>query len=90
MLRLVHTNVCMPLNVQARGGFKYFITFTNNHFRYGYICLTHHKAEAFEKFRQFKFETEKQLGKSIKSLRSYRGGEYFLGEFLDFLIDNRI
>ena len=50
----------------------------------------HHKSEAFEKFRQFKSETEKQLGKNIKSLRSDRGGEYLLGEFLDFLIDNGI
>ena len=53
-LELVHTDVCWPLNVQARGGFEYFITFTDDHSRYGYIYLMHHKCETFEKFRQFK------------------------------------
>ena len=50
-LELVHTDVCEPLNVQALGGFEYFITFTDDHSRYGFIYLMHHKSEAFEKFR---------------------------------------
>ena len=36
-LELVHTDVCRTLNVQARGGFEYFITFTDDHSRYSYI-----------------------------------------------------
>ena len=44
----------------------------------------HHKSEAFEKFRQFKSETEKQLGKTIKAFQSDWGGEYLSREFLDF------
>ena len=35
-----------------------------------------YKSETFEKFKEFKAEVEKQLGKSIKTLRSDRGGEY--------------
>ena len=73
-----------------RGGFEYFTLFTDDHFRYGYIYLMHHKFKAFEKFRQFKYETKKQLGKTIKALRLDRGGKYLLGEFLDFLKDNGI
>ena len=46
----------------------------------------HHKSDAFEKFRQFKSETKKQLGKTIKAL----GSKYLLGEFLDFLTNNGI
>ena len=34
-LELVHTDVCEPLNIQARGGFEYFITFIDEHSRYG-------------------------------------------------------
>ena len=67
-LELVYTNIYGPLKIQAQGGFEYFTTFTDDHSRYGYIYLMHHKSEAFEKFRQFKFETEKQLGKTIKAL----------------------
>ncbi|CAL9776570.1 unnamed protein product [Musa acuminata subsp. burmannicoides] len=33
-------------------------------------------SEAFEKFREYKNEVENQTGKSIKTLRSDRGGEY--------------
>ena len=33
---------------------------------------------------------EKQLGKSIKTLRSNRGGEYLSQEFLDYLLDHGI
>ncbi|KAK4384625.1 hypothetical protein Sango_3042100 [Sesamum angolense] len=33
LLDLIHSNVCGPLNTQARGGFSYFITFINDHSR---------------------------------------------------------
>ena len=49
-----------------------------------------YKSETFEKFREFKNEVEKQSGKSIKTLRSDRGGEYVSIEFTQFLMDNGI
>ena len=58
--------------------------------RYGYVFLMKHKSEAFEKFKKFRHEVEKQTGKSIKVLRSDRGGEYLSWEFLDYLKDNGI
>jgi hypothetical protein len=30
LLGLVHTNVCGPMSSVARGGFQYFITFTDD------------------------------------------------------------
>jgi hypothetical protein len=39
LVELVHTNVCGPMSVPARGGYEYFITFTNDYSRYGYIYL---------------------------------------------------
>jgi hypothetical protein len=50
LLRLVHTDVCGPMSSVARGSFQYFITFTNDFSRYGYIYLMRHKSESFEKF----------------------------------------
>ena len=47
------------MNVQVKGGYEYFIIFTNDYSRYGYIYLMHHMSEAFEKFREFKAEVEK-------------------------------
>ena len=58
--------------------------------RYGYLYLTRYKSKAFEKFKEFRNEVEKQLGRSIKSLRSDRGGEYLSQAFLDYLRDNGI
>jgi hypothetical protein len=37
LLELVHTDVCGPMSTTARGGFQYFITFTDDFSRYG--CL---------------------------------------------------
>ncbi|KAL0445797.1 UNVERIFIED_CONTAM: hypothetical protein Slati_1707600 [Sesamum latifolium] len=47
LLDLVHTDVCGPLSIPARGGFSYFITFTDDHLRYGYVYLMRYKSEAF-------------------------------------------
>ena len=46
-----------------------------------------HKAESFEKFKTFKNEVQNKLGKSIKALRTDRGGEYLSQEFDDYLKD---
>ncbi|CAA0830105.1 cysteine-rich RLK (RECEPTOR-like protein kinase) 8, partial [Striga hermonthica] len=47
-------------------------------------------SECFEKFLEYKAVVETQLGKSIKSLRSDRGGEYLSNEFRSYLTDNGI
>ncbi|GJU91702.1 retrotransposon protein, putative, ty1-copia subclass [Tanacetum coccineum] len=53
-------------------------------------CMSGHKHEVFETFKVFQKEVENQLGKTIKSLRSDRGGEYMSQEFLDHLKDHGI
>ncbi|KAL0451725.1 UNVERIFIED_CONTAM: Copia protein [Sesamum latifolium] len=90
LLDLVHTNVCGPLNTPARGGFSYFITFIDDHSRYGYIYLMRYKSETFGRFKEYRLEVENQTGHKIKALRSDRGGEYLSGEFIDYLKENGI
>ncbi|KAK8652409.1 hypothetical protein V6N13_061427 [Hibiscus sabdariffa] len=85
LLGLIHSDVCGPMNTQARGGFHYFITFTDDFSRYGYIYLMSHKSEALENFKEFRNEVQNQHGKSIKALRSDRGGEYLRHEFDELL-----
>ena len=85
LLELIHSDLRGPMNIQARGGFEYFITFIDDYSRYGYIYLMRRKSECFEKFKVFKAEIEKYHGKCIKTLRSDRGSEYLLGEFLNYL-----
>jgi transposase InsO family protein len=81
LLEIIHTDVCGPMSVSARGGYRYFITFTDDLSRYGYIYLIKHKSETFEKFKEFQSEVENHRNKKIKFLRSDRGGEYLSYEF---------
>jgi hypothetical protein len=85
LLGLIHTDVCGPMNSTTRGGFQYFITFTDDMSRYGYIYLMRNKVESFEKFKEFQNEVQNNTGKTIKFLRSDRGGEYLSHEFSDHL-----
>jgi hypothetical protein len=68
LLELVHTDVCGPMSTTARGGFQYFITFTDDFSRYDYVYLMKHKSETSEKFKEFHNEVENQRGKKIKAL----------------------
>ena len=78
------------MTIRARRGFEYFVTFIDDYLRYGYIYLMRHKSECFEKFKEYRTETEKRLGKCIKTLRSDFGSEYLLGVFKDYLTEVRI
>ena len=56
-LELVHTDVCGPMSVQAKGGYEYFVTFTDDYLRYVYVYLMRQKSETFDKFREYKDKT---------------------------------
>jgi len=62
------------MTIRVRGGFEYFITFVDDYSRYENIYLMHCKFKCFEKFKEYRTETKKRLGKYIKTLRSDRGG----------------
>ncbi|GJT38811.1 retrotransposon protein, putative, ty1-copia subclass [Tanacetum coccineum] len=85
LLGIIHTNVCGTLIHVSIKGASYFITFTDDYSRYGYVYLLKHKHEVFETFKVLKNEVENQLGKTIKALRSDRGGEYISQKFKDYL-----
>ena len=90
VLEIIHSDVCGPFKEMARGGFYYFITFIDDLSRYGHLFLMKNKSESFEKFKEFKAKVENQTGKSIKTLRSDRGGEYLSTEFIEFLKEHGI
>nr|GEY88208.1 retrotransposon protein, putative, Ty1-copia subclass [Tanacetum cinerariifolium] len=90
LLGLIHTKVCGLFKIMSRQGASYFVTFTDNFSRYGYVYLLKHKHEVFETFKVFQKEIENQLSKTIKLLCSDHGGEYMSQEFLDHLKDHVI
>jgi transposase InsO family protein len=90
LLDIIHTDVCGPFRSATKNDYRYYVTFTDDFSRYGYVYLIRHKSDTFEKFKEFKHEVENQLGKSIKVLRSDRGGEYLSIEFIDYLKEHGI
>lgn len=85
LLGLIHIDVCGLMNSVARVGFQYFITFTDDLSRYGYIYLMRNKAQSFERFKEFQNEVQNHTGKTINFLRSDQGGEYLSHEYSDHL-----
>src|SRR3954469_24750196 len=85
LLEIIHTDVCRPMSVSTRGGYRYFLTFTDDLSRYGYIYLMKHKSKTFEKFKEFQNEVENHRNRKIKFLRSDRGGEYLSYDFITHL-----
>ncbi|KAI3821721.1 hypothetical protein L1987_09293 [Smallanthus sonchifolius] len=90
LLGLIHTDVCGPFRTMSRNHERYFVSFIDDYSRYAYVYLMKHKHETFQKFKEFQNEVEKQLDKSIKTLRSDRGDEYLRLEFLNHLKEHGI
>ena len=59
LLELVHTDVYGPINIRAHSRYVYFITFTDDHSRYGYVYQMHRKSDSFENFKEYRTEVEK-------------------------------
>jgi transposase InsO family protein len=85
LLEIIHTDVCGPMSISTRGGYRYFLTFLDDLSRYGYVYLMKHKSETFEKFKKIQNEVENHRNRKIKFLRSHRGGEYLSYDFLTHL-----
>ena len=69
-LQLVHSDVCGPMNVRAKHGASYFITFIDDFTRFGYIYLISHKSKALGCFRNFLNLVKNQKDVRLKALRT--------------------
>ena len=76
LLEIVHIDISGPYSTTICGS-RYFLTFIDDFSLYGYLYLIQEKSDALDKFKVFKLEVEKQLGKVIKIVISDRGGEYY-------------
>ncbi|GJZ33744.1 retrotransposon protein, putative, ty1-copia subclass [Tanacetum coccineum] len=61
LLGLICTDVCGPFRTMSREGANYFITFTNDFSRYGFVYLMKHKNEVFETFKGYALETAARI-----------------------------
>ena len=80
----------MISNTSSRGGKNYYVSFVDDFSRFTKVYLIKSKAEARSMFFKFKADSENQLGKRIKRLRSNRGGEYSARTLKEYCESNGI
>nr|GEU99737.1 hypothetical protein [Tanacetum cinerariifolium] len=61
LLDLVHTDVCGPFRSATKDGNHYYVTFTDDFSRYGYVYLIKHKSDTFEVFKRYRNKVENQI-----------------------------
>jgi transposase InsO family protein len=89
-LQLIHSDICGPMNVRARHGGRYFITFIDDYTRYSHVYFIYHKSKALAYFKKFIIFVENQLDRNVKALRTDHGREYLSDEFKQMCEEKRI
>eukprot|EP00253_Pinus_taeda_P032558 PITA_32558 len=84
ILDLIHSNVSGQMSHVSLSGYEYYVLFIDDHSRRTWIYFLKTKSEVFKLFKEFRALVETQTGRKIKSLRSDNGGEYTLGDFVDY------
>ena len=90
VLELVHTDLCGLIEVQSYKGDKCIILIVDDYSRMMTVMFLKQKSDAFQMFKWYVARVEKEIGKSLKCLRSYRGGEFTSNEFETFCNDKGI
>ena len=83
-LELIHSDICGPINPVSNGKKRYFISFIDDFSRKTWVYFLQEKSEALPAFKSFKALAENETGRTIKILRSDRGGEYNSKDFESF------
>lgn len=84
LLELVHTDLCGPISKPSFAGSLYFMPFVDDHSRMTFTYYLRYKHQAFDKFKQFLFMSERQTGQKLHQLRSDGAGELTSSQFQDF------
>ena len=58
LLEIIHTDVCNPVSIDARGGYRYFLTFTRWFEHIWVYLLNDTQVWILEKFKEFQSEVE--------------------------------
>ena len=66
LLGLIHTDVCGPLSTSAIGGYSYFVTFTDDFSRYGYVYLMKLSRKLLKSSKSLKTKYKTNLAKALK------------------------
>ena len=66
LLEPIHTDVCGPMSLTARGGFQYFITFIGDLSRYGYVYLISISLKLLKSSKNFRMKLKISVARRLK------------------------
>ncbi|MDM1070863.1 DDE-type integrase/transposase/recombinase, partial [Myroides sp. 1372] len=89
-LDLIHSDVWGPAKTTTILGWRFYVTFIDDHTRKVWVYFMKEKSEVFTHFQNFRMLAEKQTGLQVKCLRSDGGGEYTSYEFKEYCRDHVI
>ncbi|KAL3634153.1 hypothetical protein CASFOL_021207 [Castilleja foliolosa] len=79
---LIHTDLWGPAPIDSVNGYKYYVTYIDDHSKFTWIYLLKLKSEVVNTFIHFHSYVKTQFNAKIKSMQSDGGTEYKpLGEF---------
>lgn len=84
VLRLVHGDLCGPIEPTTTGGNRYFFLLVDDYSRYMWVYFLKSKDEAFGVFKKFRALVEDGPDKRIRVFRTDRGGEFTSKEFVSY------
>ncbi|KAK3880550.1 hypothetical protein Pcinc_014947 [Petrolisthes cinctipes] len=87
-LDLVHSDLAGPMNVVGKGGFKYAITFVDDHSGAFMVYLMKEKSDTVSATE--KFLADSAPYGSVKRLRTDNGGEYISKKFKSLMVKHKI
>lgn len=87
-LELVHSDLAGPMNVVGKGGFKYAISFVDDHSGAIMVYLLRQKSDVVAATERFLADSA-PFG-SVKRMRTDSGGEYVSKEFRSLMMKHRI
>nr|GFB77319.1 hypothetical protein [Tanacetum cinerariifolium] len=89
LLGIIHTDICGLLRHVSRQGASYFITFTDDYSRYGYVYLLKHKHELTPPYTpQHNGVSEKRNFTLLDMVRSMMNLTTFLLSFWDYALES--
>ena len=90
--KIIHSDVCGPMQVKSKGGSRYMVTFTDDYSRYTTVYFIKRKDEVLSKFQEYVTLVENQNGNQgrVKVLRSDNGGEYISNNFIKYCAEKGI
>jgi hypothetical protein len=87
---LIVSDLMGPFPIEAIGGYRYFVTYTDQFSRFCTVALLRLKSEQWHHLKIFEAKFCKQHQVSIKQFQSDNGGEYLSREARDWFQDKGI